>query len=60
MNENGKKERLDSLMRLARRRRVDAVMLFGQKNIWSMTGFDCDKGVLVIDGERVRYATDFS
>lgn len=59
MNENGKKERLDSLMRLARRRRLDAVMLFGQKNILSLTGIDCDNGVLVIDGERVRYATDF-
>ena len=58
---NGKQieGRLDSLMRLARRRRLDAIVLFGQKNILSLTGIDCDNGALVINGERMRYATDF-
>ncbi len=46
-------------MRLARRRRLDAVVLFGQKNILSLTGVDCDNGALVIAGDRIRYATDF-
>ena len=46
-------------MRLARRRRLDAVVLFGQKNILSLTGIDCDNGALVIADGRIRYATDF-
>ena len=36
-------------MRLMRRRRLDAVVVFGQKNILSLTGVDCDNGCLVAD-----------
>ena len=59
MNGNRKKERLDSLMRLVRRRRLDAVVVFGQKNILSLTGVDCDNGCLVVAPGLVRYMTDF-
>ena len=41
-----------------RRRKLDAAVLFGQKNILSLIGVGCDNGALVIDGERIRYATD--
>ena len=46
-------------MRIMRRRKLDAAVLFGQKNILSLVGVDCDNGALVIDGDRVRYTTDF-
>ena len=61
MNDNPFKNRLLELIRLARRRRLDAVVLFGQKNVLSLTGVDCDNGcaVMTADGWRLRYATDF-
>ena len=59
MNINKKQERLDSLIRLARRRRLDAVVVFGQKNILSLTGVDCDNGCLVVSPSMMRYMTDF-
>ena len=46
-------------MRLARKRRLDAVVVFGQKNILSLTGVDCDNGCLVISSSVVHYMTDF-
>lgn len=55
-------ERLDSLMRLAARRRLDAVVLFGEANIRSLTGVVCDNGCLLLDvagGRRVVFHTDF-
>ena len=48
LNVNKKQERLDSLIRLARKRRLDAVVVFGQKNILSLTGVDCDNGCLMV------------
>ena len=55
-------ERLDSLMRLAARRRLDAVVVFGEANIRSLTGVVCDNGCLLVDvagGRRVVFCTDF-
>ena len=55
-------ERLDSLMRLAARRRLDAVVVFGEANIRSLTGVVCDNGCLLLDvagGRRVVFHTDF-
>ena len=55
-------ERLDSLMRLAARRRLDAVVVFGEANIQSLTGVVCDNGCLLLDvagGRRVVFYTDF-
>ncbi len=55
-------ERLDSLMRLAARRRLDAVAVFGEANIRSLTGVVCDNGCLLLDvagGRRVVFLTDF-
>ena len=53
--------RLADLLRRARRRRLDAVLVFGQKNNLSLIGFDCDNGCLVLtpgDGAAV-FTTDF-
>jgi len=55
-------ERLDSLMRLAARRRLDAVAVFNEANIRSLTGVVCDNGCLLLDvagGRRVVFFTDF-
>ena len=55
-------ERLNSLMRLAARRRLDAVVVFGEANIRSLTGVVCDNGCLLLDvagGRRVVFHTDF-
>ena len=61
MKSNPYSSRLDDLFRCARRRRLDAIVLFGQKNVLSLTGVDCDNGCLVLDvGKgKVDYATDF-
>ncbi len=61
MNGNPFENRFYELIRLARRRRLDAVVLFGQKNILSLTGVDCDNGCAVIDVSdgRLCYTTDF-
>lgn len=55
-------ERLESLMRLASRRRLDALVVFGEANIRSLTGVVCDNGCLLLDiagGRRVTFHTDF-
>ena len=62
METNPCAERLDELMRLAARRRLDAVVVFGEANIRSLTGVVCDNGCLLLDvvGERrVVFYTDF-
>ena len=49
-------------MRLAARRRLDAVVVFGEANILSLTGVVCDNGCLLVDvagGRRVVFCTDF-
>jgi hypothetical protein len=53
---------MESLMRLAARRRLDAVVVFGEANIRSLTGVVCDNGCLLVDvagGRRVVFCTDF-
>ena len=55
-------ERLDSLMCLAVRRRLDALVVFNEANIRSLTGVVCDNGCLLLDiagGRRVVFFTDF-
>ena len=55
-------ERLDSLMRLAARRRLDALVVFGEANVRALTGVVCDNGCLLLDvagGRRVVFHTDF-
>lgn len=46
--ENPDAERLSSLVRGARRRRIDAVLLFGEANIRALTGVVCDNACLVL------------
>ena len=49
-------------MCLAARRRLDAVVVFGEANIRSLTGVVCDNGCLLLDiagGRRVVFYTDF-
>ena len=41
-------ERLESLARRAARRRLDAVLLFGEANIRAVTDVTCDNGCLVV------------
>lgn len=41
-------DRLAELVRLACRRRLDAVLVFGQKNVLSLTNVDCDNACLVV------------
>ena len=53
---------MDELMCLAARRRLDAVVVFGEANIRSLTGVVCDSGCLLLDvagGRRVVFYTDF-
>ena len=62
METNPCADRLDELMRLAARRRLDAVVVFGEANIRSLTGVVCDNGCLLLDvagGRRVVFYTDF-
>lgn len=62
METNPCAERLDELMCLAARRRLDAVVVFGEANIRSLTGVVCDNGCLLLDiagGRRVVFYTDF-
>ena len=62
METNPCAERLDELMCLAARRRLDAVVVFGEANIRSLTGVVCDNGCLLLDvagGRRVVFHTDF-
>lgn len=41
-------ERLAALMRTARRRRLDAVLLFGEANVRALAGLACDNGCLAL------------
>lgn len=51
--------RVDELKRLARRRRLDQVLVMNQANIFALTGIDCDNAVLTVAGDRVALHTDF-
>ena len=53
-------ERLDSLARRAARRRLDAVLLFGEANIRAVTDMACDNGCLVVRPRATPlFITDF-
>ena len=58
--ENPFDERLESLVRRAARRRLDAVLLFGEANIRSVTDVVCDNGCLVVSPHaEPTFITDF-
>ena len=53
-------ERYDALLARLSKRRMSAALLFGQKNILSLTGIDCDNACLVCAvGEEPLLFTDF-
>ena len=53
-------ERLESLARRAARRRLDAILLFGEANIRAVTDVTCDNGCLVVrPGVAPVFVTDF-
>lgn len=52
-------DRLAQLVKILRRRRLDAVVLFGEANIRSLTDVVCDNGCLVVTRTNVVFATDF-
>jgi len=51
--------RLGGFMRLLRRRRIDAALVFGEADIRSLVGFPCDNGCLVVAPDFVFFVTDF-
>ena len=53
--------RLDELARLARRRRLDQLLVMGQANIRAFTGVNCDSAILRIGREasEAAFCTDF-
>lgn len=51
--------RLLDLAALARRRRLDAVLVFGEANVRSLTGVVCDNGCLLVTPRSVVFSTDF-
>ena len=58
--ENPFDERLESLVRCAARRRLDAVLLFGEANIRAVTDVVCDNGCLVVSPHAPpTFITDF-
>ena len=58
--ENPFGERLESLARRAVRRRLDAVLLFGEANIRAVTDVVCDNGCLVVSPHAApTFITDF-
>lgn len=58
--ENPFAERLASLARRAARRRLDAVLLFGEANVRAVTDVTCDNGCLVVSPcEEPTFITDF-
>ena len=58
--ENPFDERLESLVRRAVRRRLDAVLLFGEANIRAVTDVVCDNGCLVVSPHAApTFITDF-
>ena len=55
-------ERLDDLAKAVRRRRLDAMLVFGEANIRSLTGLVCDNGCLVVRpgaASATAFITDF-
>ena len=58
--ENPFDERLESLAAKAAKRRLDAVLLFGEANIRAVTDVTCDNGCLVVRPEAAPvFITDF-
>ena len=63
--ENPFGDRLESLAKAVRRRRLDAMLVFGEANIRSLTGVSCDNGCLVVRpasggaAPEAVFATDF-
>ncbi len=58
--ENPFNERLAALARRAGRRRLDAILLFGEANIRAVTDVTCDNGCLVVrPGAAPVFVTDF-
>ena len=58
--ENPFDERLAALARRAGRRRLDAILLFGEANIRAVTDVTCDNGCLVVrPGAAPVFVTDF-
>ena len=58
--ENPFDERLTALAQRARRRRLDAILLFGEANIRAVTDVTCDNGCLVVQpGAAPVFITDF-
>ena len=54
--------RTDELVKIAKRRRLDRILVFGQANIRALTGVNCDAGCLELTGggsPRVAFYTDF-
>jgi len=58
-NPNPLAERLEALVRVLRRRRLDAALVFGEANIRALVGVVCDNGCLVVAPDRVVFLTDF-
>lgn len=54
-------ERLGEALAMARRRRLDALVVMGQKNVLSLAGVDCDNAALVLDvaAGKIGFSTDF-
>ena len=52
-------ERLDAFMRVVRRRRLDAALVFGEADIRALAGVVCDNGCLVVTPSRAVFVTDF-
>ena len=53
-------ERLEDLAKAVRRRRLDAMLVFGEANIRSLTGLVCDNGCLVVrPAGAPAFVTDF-
>ena len=52
-------ERLEALVRILRRRRLDAALVFGEANIRALVGVVCDNGCLVVTPSCVVFVTDF-
>ena len=60
VEENPFAERLESLAAKAAKRRLDAVLLFGEANIRAVTDVTCDNGCLVVrSGAAPVFFTDF-
>lgn len=56
---NPRHDRLETLVGILRRRRIDAALVFGEANIRALTGVVCDNGCLVVASSRIAFITDF-